>query len=951
MRGNPANPGVVPRCISDIFQSVTHKLILYPMYKRTKFNECEKLNHLDFKKEANLKSTILNSVEDKPFCDLNKLKSRPDGFKSFLKDDEDIHHIVWVSFFELYNEALVDLLSSTSNNNQSNIGSNLKIVRDQQNNFFVNGLNHVYVNSAEEAMKVYRYGIDNLKKHISSTAMNSTSSRSHSVFTLCVITLKKIDDNDYAPIHVNNFSLCDLAGQERSKKALTSGIHFKEASMINKSLLTLKRCIQMIKDRKNSSSQYHIPFNECMLTKVFQPYLTGNGLTFIIVNINPKNENYDETINSLEFSATASQIDIIKNDSSTNSLRDKLKRLTQLWLQSSKCWSTVQQMGISSNSNQASTAYLNSDIGLFKCPSIIETNKLTNKTQDDIIIDSQDILHNQHFDSTLNIEHSITQKVKEMEETIVELELYDSKFVEDLNNRIDELERQIEASQQDQNKAINLECIHNSVVEIYEKHEEEKRKIKDRMNSLMDQRMKMLQEEFDYQLKEQELEIEDLNMKLSCKENEAEMYKRDAEKNSEHILKLTAELNDLKELIKSKEIEFNEKLKGYESHWQSREQQLNDRNLNTELENCLDNLITKVEYEEKLNGLIQENNNLNDQFNLINHLNDNQTNNSKNDQQRTNSTIRNPTSNQNEFSLDQFSIIEFNKSINSDFNQKRSSLKRPFNFDQPSLFVSNIQPIRTEYEPPFKQPFDKTSNQPNLNNKTVDLPSILETSDCQLNSTNLNTNQLQNADKLLEIMVKRNVENELEEMKKKCEEYKNLYEQATKLLDFKDDDIKQLKKEKERMLKEMNRTIKDEGCVSIMSSSHAKMTKLYTSVLNHTAISGFNNTPYKPLAQLQSARKKRTIEEDQPSSDARYLDLIKNGDKSPVTEKKTAKKKKTAVESKRKAKDDAKKDEKTVVKNFEEAEIVDDIDDIAFFVENGTEKKPKRSRIKKVIAY
>jgi len=228
MRGDAKNPGVVPRTINDIFRSIQDKLMPHPDFKKTKFNECEPLNKLDFKRDADIKSNILNSIDDRSVHYLNNLRFRPEGFKSFLKDNENIRHIVWVSFLELYNENLVDLLVNTQSNSfvhpsTSNLNNDrpvqLKVMRDSEGNFHVSGLTQVYVNSFEEAMKIYLFGIDKLKKHISSTAMNLTSSRSHSLFTISVITLKMKGSNDFRPVHVNNFSFCDLAGQERNKKS------------------------------------------------------------------------------------------------------------------------------------------------------------------------------------------------------------------------------------------------------------------------------------------------------------------------------------------------------------------------------------------------------------------------------------------------------------------------------------------------------------------------------------------------------------------------------------------------------------------------------------------------------------------------------------------------------------------------------------------------------------
>lgn len=858
MRGDAKNPGVVPRCISDIFQSVHHKLMVLPNFKKTRFNECEQLSKFELKKETEIKSTILGSVDDR-LCNLSDFKFRPEGFKSFLKDDENICHIVWVSFLELYNENLVDLLSinssspipfayqSTSNASNNERSVPLKIMRDQQQNFFVSGLTQVYVTSAEEAMKVYLFGLDNLKKHISSTAMNRTSSRSHSLFTISVITLKKKSQSDYRVIHVNNFSLCDLAGQERGKKTQTTGIHQREAGMINKSLFSLKRCIQIIKDKKNSSSQLVVPFTESMLTKAFQPYLLGSGLTFMIININPKGEHFDETINSLEFSATALQVVTVRNDS-CNSLKDKIQRLTQFWLQTSKRWSTVQDF----TNNQTS---------------VFITNNLTSKYQgqnskstsdgNDLIVDSQNILNNQKFDSTF-FEESITQKVREMEEMVVEYDLYDAQVVEDLKNQIDELELQIENADRnaDLNKEVNLESIYNSIAEIYERHEAEKLKIKERMNKLMDERMGILSEEHKYEAEEFEKEIEDLNLQLMCKESELERYKKDMEMNSEHIAKLTRELQDLQS-----ELERYKKDKEVNSEHIAK---LTKELLDLQVAELLNSMVTNVEKE---------------RFEELTKLNE-------------------------------------------------QNLHRPS-----TLFTTSILSIENE-NCPSSSHLNSTTQQQFEHQSMQNADHLLDS----MVSTIAAKEQLEELTKLNE-----QFKNEIRQLKNEKEQFKNEIKQFKVLLDLKDDDIKRLKIDNQRIHKEINKTIKEEG-VSMISSSHANITKnLYTSVLNHTSIVG-NSTPFKPLSQLASARKKRPIEDDsQLSSDARYLDFIKQGERSPTTEKKTKKKRTTAAVTKSKIKEEIRIEEK--IDEEEDDDII--VDDLQFLIE-GTAKKTNKLKPKKV---
>ena len=82
-----------------------------------------------------------------------------------------------------------------------------------------------------------------------------------------------------------------------------------------------------------------VPFNQTKLTKIFQPFLSGIGTVSMILNINPSSKLFDETTTALEFSATASDV-IINTEEARKKFRDSYRRMTQIWLQSSKRWSS-----------------------------------------------------------------------------------------------------------------------------------------------------------------------------------------------------------------------------------------------------------------------------------------------------------------------------------------------------------------------------------------------------------------------------------------------------------------------------------------------------------------------------------------------------------------------------------------------------------------------------------
>ncbi|KZC14418.1 Kinesin-like protein subito, partial [Dufourea novaeangliae] len=236
----------------------------------------------------------------------------------------DAHYSVWVSFAEIYNEIVYDLLSNETQKKRTP----LKLATDVQGRAFIKGLKAVCVNSGSEAYQVLMAGQYNLK--VAATALNARSSRSHCIFTIKL--LKYYVENDSDSVEVSTFAFCDLAGSERLKKTLNIGDRLKEAQNINTSLLVLGRCLKTIHDGQLSKQKIeHVgPFRESKLTRLFQKALSGKEHIALIVNINPLPNLYIETQNVLNFSAIAKKIVIEQKQK----IQKKKSRFSQIVSQS-----------------------------------------------------------------------------------------------------------------------------------------------------------------------------------------------------------------------------------------------------------------------------------------------------------------------------------------------------------------------------------------------------------------------------------------------------------------------------------------------------------------------------------------------------------------------------------------------------------------------------------------
>ncbi|NXM76606.1 KI20A protein, partial [Serilophus lunatus] len=220
-----------------------------------------------------------------------------------LTSTRDVQFSIWVSFFEIYNELIYDLLDPALPG-QNRKRQTLRLCEDQTGNPYVKDLNWVNVQDADEAWKLLKLGRKN--QTFASTHMNQNSSRSHSVFSIRILHLQR-DGSEVVP-KISELSLCDLAGSERCKDQ-KSGDRMKEANNINTSLHTLGRCIAALRQNQQSKSkQMVVPFRDSKLTRVFQGFFTGRGHSCMIVNINQCASTYDETLYVAKFSAIASQL-------------------------------------------------------------------------------------------------------------------------------------------------------------------------------------------------------------------------------------------------------------------------------------------------------------------------------------------------------------------------------------------------------------------------------------------------------------------------------------------------------------------------------------------------------------------------------------------------------------------------------------------------------------------
>ncbi|KID87079.1 kinesin, partial [Metarhizium majus ARSEF 297] len=219
-------------------------------------------------------------------------------------ENSNIAYNVRVSYFEVYNEHVRDLLVPVNPNAPPHY---LKIRESPTEGPYVKDLTEVPVRSINEILRYMKNG--DQSRTTASTKMNDTSSRSHAVFTIMLKQIHHDMETDETTERSSRIRLVDLAGSERAKSTEATGARLREGSNINKSLTTLGRVIAALADPKALRSGKRkdiVPYRDSILTWLLKDSLGGNSKTAMIACIAPSD--YDETLSTLRYADQAKRI-------------------------------------------------------------------------------------------------------------------------------------------------------------------------------------------------------------------------------------------------------------------------------------------------------------------------------------------------------------------------------------------------------------------------------------------------------------------------------------------------------------------------------------------------------------------------------------------------------------------------------------------------------------------
>lgn len=242
---------------------------------------------------------------------------------SYIRETPSREFLLRVSYLEIYNEKIHDLLNMPTNGGVAGGGQDeIKLREDPKRGVYAFPLKEEIVQSPTQLLRVIARG--DQARRTASTQFNTRSSRSHAVVQIVVESRERSQNagankrGGLLPggVRVSTLSLIDLAGSEKAaetKERRTEGSH------INKSLLTLGNVISKLSEHKGRDGKAgdkegkHLPYRDSKLTRLLQGALSGNSLVSILCTIQTgsagtaavANTHATETLNTLKFAARA----------------------------------------------------------------------------------------------------------------------------------------------------------------------------------------------------------------------------------------------------------------------------------------------------------------------------------------------------------------------------------------------------------------------------------------------------------------------------------------------------------------------------------------------------------------------------------------------------------------------------------------------------------------------
>lgn len=323
--GTPLAPGILPRSLDILFNSISNKQAMKFVFKpdgQNGFTVQSPANAMLEWQASRNKTPATPAViggriarqRRQDAQDIREWNSRTKETTTLEVQHQNNSFAVFLSYVEIYNNYIYDLLDDSAMDQlrvQPRQPMSKSIREDCNKRVFVQNCTEVEVSTSEEAFEVFLKGVR--RRRMAHTALNAESSRSHSVFNIRVVQAPIDSDEEVSPhsiLHVSQLSLVDLAGSERTGRTGTTGDRLREAGNINNSLMGLRQCIDIMRENQKNGSNKVIPYRENKLTHLFKNYFEGEGKVRMIICVNPSVDEYEETLNVMKFAESTQEVTV-----------------------------------------------------------------------------------------------------------------------------------------------------------------------------------------------------------------------------------------------------------------------------------------------------------------------------------------------------------------------------------------------------------------------------------------------------------------------------------------------------------------------------------------------------------------------------------------------------------------------------------------------------------------
>ena len=462
--------------------------------------------------------------------------------------DINTNYSIKISYIEIYNEIVKDLISENT--------PSLMIVEDPVKGVICSNVKEIIIYDSVQLKKIINDS--NKRRTMASTDQNQFSSRSHAILQMSLEKKIKKDENNYDIIY-SKFLVVDLAGSE---KGMEKGKRREEGVNINKSLFTLGNCLNILSEKSNAGK--FVPYRDSKLTRILKDSLGGNILTVMLACISPCSNNYDDTLNTLNYAFKAKKITkkVMKNIQEINinnlhyqdmidNLKNEILQLKQI-IKNQEI-KLKQKVDTDNNKENIELNIKETKNNFQLIDGLGESEKYFGSIEDNNMINSIDIVNNKSFNNE-QMTISLIERREKNDYNILNIDNIDSinidiynKYIEDIINNeinIDILKDQIKSIKNGKN-IIEVYMLkensedkgvlnkYNSIKRIYDKYIE---LVNEKLVENIEQNMI-----YNYNIKE----IEELNLANSNKIKELEIQMQSGEKNQ----KISEEINYMKKNI------------------------------------------------------------------------------------------------------------------------------------------------------------------------------------------------------------------------------------------------------------------------------------------------------------------------------------------------------------------------------------------------------------------